>query len=135
MIMAGETKSSVLIVEDDEFISMIYEKKLSMEGYDVRVAKNGEEALSMMREREPDLAFLDILMPVKDGLETLREMRADTKLRGIKVVMLSNLSQDEEKNWAKSLGAMDYLVKSNLSVQDLAKKAREYIAGASVVSN
>ena len=133
--MAEEAKGNVLVVEDDEFISMIYEKKLSMEGFDVRVAKNGEEALSMMREREPDLVFLDILMPVKDGLETLREIRTDAKLGGIKVVMLSNLSQEEEKNWAKSLGAIDYLVKSNLSVQDLAKKANEYIASAASVTS
>lgn len=127
---AAVAPASVLVVEDDEFISMIYEKKLSTEGYDVRVAKDGEEALRMMRERRPDLVLLDILMPVKDGLETLREMRKDGELGGIKVVILSNLSQEEEKNWAKSLGAMDYLVKSNLSVQDLAKKTREYVTGA-----
>lgn len=117
----------ILVVEDDEFISSIYEKKLSMEGYAVRLAGNGEEALQMMRERHPDVVLLDIIMPVKDGLETLREMRADAALKDIRVAVLSNLSDEREVGFAKELGAVDYLVKADVSVQELAKKVSSYI--------
>lgn len=117
---------SVLVVEDDEFISSIYEKKLIVEGYDVRLAKDGEEALKMMREARPDVVLLDLLMPVKGGVETLVEMRADERLKDIRVAVLSNLSDDEEMDRTKELGVVEYLVKANLSVQELADKVASY---------
>jgi DNA-binding response OmpR family regulator len=126
--MSEEKKGNLLVVEDDEFISAIYSKKLSLEGYAVRLAENGERALSMMREEKPDLVLLDIIMPVKDGFETLREMRADEKLRDIKVVVLSNLSEDKEMSQTRELGAIDYLVKANIAVSDLSAKVAGYLA-------
>ncbi len=126
--MSEEKKGNLLVVEDDEFISAIYSKKLSLEGYTVRLAENGERALSMMREEKPDLVLLDIIMPVKDGFETLREMRADEKLRDIKVVVLSNLSEDKEMSQTRELGAIDYLVKANIAVSDLSAKVVGYLA-------
>lgn len=126
--MTEEKKGKLLVVEDDEFISAIYAKKLSMEGYDVRLAENGEKALAMMREDRPDLVLLDIIMPVKDGMETLREMRADEKLRDIKVAVLSNLSEDKELSQTRELGAIDYLVKANIAVSDLSAKVAGYLA-------
>lgn len=125
--MTEEKKGNLLVVEDDEFISAIYSKKLSLEGYSVRLAENGEKALAMMREERPDLVLLDIIMPIKDGFETLREMRADEKLRDIRVVVLSNLSEDKEMSQTRELGAIDYLVKANIAVSDLSAKVEEYL--------
>jgi DNA-binding response OmpR family regulator len=121
------TKGNVLVVEDDEFISAIYEKKLTTEGYSVRLAKNGEEALRMMREERPDVVLLDIIMPIMDGFDTLTEMRADEHLKDIRVAVLSNLSDDREMGRMKDLHAIDYLVKANVSVQELAGKVASYI--------
>jgi DNA-binding response OmpR family regulator len=126
--MAEEKKRKLLVVEDDEFISAIYAKKLSMEGYDVRLAENGEKALSMMIEEKPDLVLLDIIMPVMDGFETLKRIRADEKLRGVKVAVLSNLSEDKEMSQTRELGAIDYLVKANISVADLSTRVAGYLA-------
>lgn len=126
--MTEEKKGKLLVVEDDEFISAIYAKKLSMEGYGVRLAENGEKALSMMREEKPDLVLLDIIMPVMDGFETLRQIRADEKLRDIKVAVLSNLSEDKEMSQTRELGAVDYIVKANISVADLSAKVAGYLA-------
>ncbi|NTV55045.1 MAG: response regulator [Candidatus Moranbacteria bacterium] len=123
----ASTKGNVLVVEDDEFISAIYEKKLTTEGYSVRLAKNGEEALRMMREERPDVVLLDIIMPIKDGFDTLTEMRADEHLKDIRVAVLSNLSDDREMGRMKELHAIDYLVKANVSVQELAGKVAAYI--------
>ena len=126
--MSEGMKGKLLVVEDDEFISAIYAKKLSMEGYGTRVAENGEKALSMMREERPDLVLLDIIMPVMDGFEVLRQMRADEKLRDIRVVVVSNLSDDKEMTQARELGAIDYIVKANISISDLAVKIAGYLA-------
>ncbi|MBP9752003.1 MAG: response regulator [Candidatus Moranbacteria bacterium] len=126
--MAEEKKKKLLVVEDDEFISAIYAKKLSMEGYEVRLAGNGERALSMMNEEKPDLVLLDIIMPIMDGLETLQRIRADEKLRDVKVAVLSNLSEDKDMSRTRELGAIDYLVKANISVADLSTKVAGYLA-------
>lgn len=126
--MTEEKKGKLLVVEDDEFISAIYAKKLSMEGYEVRLAENGEKALSMMHEEKPDLVLLDIIMPVMDGFEALRQIRADEKLRDVKVAVLSNLSEDKEMSQTRELGAVDYLVKANISVADLSTKVAGYLA-------
>jgi DNA-binding response OmpR family regulator len=126
----GETTASsfVLIVEDDEFISAVYLKKLTKEGFDALCVSNGEEALKVMRERRPDLVLLDLIMPIKDGFQTLEEMQKDGKLKDIRVVVLSNLSHDEDVARTKALGALDYIVKANISLEDMVKKVREYIA-------
>jgi len=126
--MAEEKKGNLLIVEDDEFISAIYAKKLSMEGYEVRLAENGEKALAMMREERPDVVLLDLIMPIKDGFETLEEIREDDRLKDMKVAVLSNLSQEEDMRKMKTLGAIDYLVKANVSIADLSAKVAGYIA-------
>lgn len=109
----------ILIVEDDEFISDVYRKKLSMEGFEVALAQDGEEALRLLRNRRPDLVLLDIMIPLKDGFEVLSDLRADPALSDVNVIVLSNLSQSRDMIRAKELGALDYIVKSNISLPDM----------------
>lgn len=117
----------ILIVEDDEFISDVYQKKLSMEGFEVALAKDGEEALRLLRERKPDLVLLDIMIPLKNGFEVLSEMRADPALSDTKVVVLSNLSQAKDMTRAKELGTLDYIVKSNCTLPDMLARIRRQL--------
>ena len=109
----------ILIVEDDEFISDVYRKKLSMEGFEVALAQDGEEALRLLRNRRPDLVLLDIMIPLKDGFEVLSDLRADPALSDVNVIVLSNLSQSRDMIRAKELGALDYIVKSNVALPDM----------------
>ena len=118
----------ILIVEDDEFISTVYKMKLSKDGFDAVCAMNGDEALKIMRERTPDLVLLDLIMPIVDGFQTLEAMRKDEKLKGVKVLVLSNLSHEDDVARTKALGAIDYIVKANISLQDMVKKVRESLA-------
>ena len=123
--MAGEKQASILVAEDDKFLSGVYAKKLAKEGYDVRLAANGEEALKLAREKRPDLILMDLMMPEKDGFEALSEMKADAGLKDIKVIILSNLSQEEDKKRVMDMGAVEYVVKANVSfheVIDIIKK-------------
>lgn len=127
--MTGNTNQPfILIVEDDEFISTVYKMKLSKDGFDAVCAMNGIEALKIMHERTPDLVLLDLIMPIMDGFQTLEAMRKDDKLNKIKVLVLSNLSHEEDVARAKALGALDYIVKANISLQDMVKKVRESLA-------
>lgn len=117
----------ILIIEDDEYISDVYQKKLSLEGFETALARDGEEALRMIRERKPDLVLLDIVIPLKDGFQVLSEIRSDDRLKEIRVLVMSNLSQGKDVARAKELGAVDYMVKSNVSLPDMVKRIRKVV--------
>lgn len=124
----SDTARYILIVEDDEFISDVYMRKLAMEGFEVSLARDGEEALRAIRDRKPDVLLLDIMIPLKDGFQVLSELRADAGLSDIRVVVMSNLSQGKDIAHAKELGALDYIVKSNISLPDMVQRIRKALA-------
>ena len=126
--MTQSTKS-ILLAEDDRFLRRACETKLKQAGFDVRVAVDGEEALTMVHERAPDLLLLDLLMPRRDGLSVLATLRADPKTKGIPVVIMSNSSKDLERQKASSLGVIDYWIKSNLSLQELCDRVTQLLNG------
>lgn len=118
---------TVLLAEDDRFLRRAAETKLRQSGIDVRVAVDGEEALAFARERAPDLMLLDLLMPKRDGLSVLKALKADTATRDIPVVIISNSSKDLEMQSASDLGAVDYWIKSNLSLQELCDRVQRLL--------
>lgn len=120
-------KKYVLVAEDDKFYSKIYKVKLSKEGIDVEVVGNGDELIQAAKKRKPDLILLDLIMPVKDGFAALSELKADPNLKDIKIVVLSNLGQQEDVEKAKALGADNYLIKSDISVTDMVNKVKSYL--------
>ncbi|OGC04389.1 hypothetical protein A2276_08590 [candidate division WOR-1 bacterium RIFOXYA12_FULL_43_27] len=121
-------KKKILIAEDDVFVADIYHTKLTQEGFDVAVAEDGRIAMKKLGEGyAPDLMLLDIMMPRMNGLEVLAEMKKDEKLKNIKVILLSNLSQKEEIKEGMALGAADYLVKSYFTPSEVLKKVNEYL--------
>lgn len=129
--MAEDTKTnpvSLLVVEDDKFYANIYRVKFAKEGFDTRLASDGDEALKMAREKKPSLILLDLIMPRKDGFETLKELKADPELKDIRVVVFSNLSQDEDVKRVMDAGAHDYIVKANISLQDMVSRVKGYLA-------
>ncbi|MBI2853404.1 MAG: response regulator transcription factor [Chloroflexi bacterium] len=105
---AGMNRFRVLLVDDHEKILGFLAVKLKSSGYDVLAAKNGAEALELTRENHPDLMVLDVMMPVKDGFETLKELRTFSP---IPVIVLSVLGDDETKIRGLKLGADDYMAK------------------------
>lgn len=125
---SDDRRKYVLIVEDDEFISDVYQRKLLLEGFEVALAKDGEEALRTIRERRPDLVLLDIMIPLKDGFQVLSELRVDAGLSDIRVVVMSNLSQGKDIAHAKELGALDYIVKSNIALPDMVQRIRKALS-------
>ena len=121
-------KMKVLIVEDDKFLQKVLVTKFMADGFEVRAAADGEEALRQMLPDAPALVVLDLIMPKLNGFEVLSEMRTNPQMKDIPVVVLSNLGQDEDVDRAKQLGAIEFLVKSNLSIQEVVQKIKEAYA-------
>lgn len=123
----NQSKPKIMIVEDDSFVMDIYQTKLSQEGYAVLPAENGAEAIKELEKEVPDLVLLDIIMPYVDGLQVLKKMKADERLKNIPVILLTNLSQKENINEGLGLGAEDYLVKSHFTPSEVLEKIKKYI--------
>jgi CheY-like chemotaxis protein len=105
----------VLLVEDDPSVAQMYKLKLELDGYRVDVASDGEMALEMARDRQPDIVFLDIRLPKLDGLAVLEALRSDPETEPIPVVILSNFNEKELVERGAHLGALDHLIKSQMT--------------------
>lgn len=121
-------KKFILVAEDDSFYGNVFNTKLAKEGFDVVVAENGKKALEVARDRTPHLILLDLVMPEMDGFETLQTLKADDNLKRVPVIVLSNLGQDSDIDKAKQLGAKDYFIKSNVSIQKVVEIVKANLA-------
>jgi len=117
----------ILIVEDEEIMINLLQKKLEKEGYEVFVTRDGEEGLKVMREIRPDLVLLDIIMPKKGGFEVLEEMMKDPDLKKISVIVISNSGQPVELDKAQKMGARDWLIKTEFDPQEVIGKVVKLI--------
>lgn len=119
---------SIIVVEDESFLSKVLAERLEDEGFGrIDVAGNGEEALAKIKQHKPDIVLLDMILPKMNGFEVLEIMQADNALKKIPVLVLSNLGQDQDIEQAKKLGARDYIVKSNFSLQKVVEKIMSVI--------
>jgi CheY-like chemotaxis protein len=121
------TGRRILLVEDDRFLRRACETSLRQRGFSVAV--DGEDALDKVREVPPDLILLDLLMPRMTGIEVLRTLRAQEPTRGIPVLILSNSSREQDAEEIRTLGISDYLVKANLSLQELGDRVTRLLGG------
>jgi len=103
----------ILIIEDDEFLLRMYTTKLTMEGYKVISASDGEKGLRLAIKEQPDLILLDLLLPKKDGFEVLKDLKAKVETKGIPVLVLTNLGQKQDIDRCFALGVTDYLIKAH----------------------
>ncbi|HBH00655.1 MAG TPA: hypothetical protein DDZ42_01860 [Candidatus Rokubacteria bacterium] len=124
------TGKRILLVEDDRFLRRACEASLRQRGFGVLVATDGEEGLRLARAEHPDLVLLDMLMPKLSGLEVLRALRQDEATRAMRVMILSNSSREQDVAEATALGVVSYLVKSNLSLQQLGTLVEQALGGS-----
>lgn len=125
--MPTAKKNKILVVEDETFLVKIYSVKLKKEGFDVSIATDGEEAVKLAAEVKPDLILLDLILPKLNGFEALERIRQNPINKSTPVLVLSNLGQEEDIKRAESLGATDYLVKANFSIQDIVAKIKQVL--------
>ena len=120
-------KKKILLVEDDTALSAVYRSRLEIEGFDVRGANNGEDALSATVEYRPDLILLDVMMPKISGFDVLDILRNTPETANVRIIMLTALSQPKDRERAESLGVDDYLVKSQVVIGDVVARVKHHL--------
>lgn len=121
-------KKKILFVEDDDALASVYITRLQAEGFDVKRVPNGEDALTATLQYRPDLILLDVMMPKVSGFDVLDILRNTPEVGNVKIVMLTALSQDSDKQRAAQLGVDDYLVKSQVVIADVVDRIKRHLA-------
>ncbi|MEI7838608.1 MAG: response regulator [bacterium] len=119
--------AKVMLVEDDNNLREIYQARLSAEGYQLLSAKDGEEALAIAVKEKPDLIICDVMMPKVSGFEMLDILRSTQGIQNTRVIVMTALSQAEDKAKAEKLGADLYLVKSQVTLEDMARSVKNLL--------
>lgn len=117
----------ILLVEDDDSLANVYLARLEVEGFQVKRVPNGEDALASAVEFKPDLVLLDVMMPKVSGFDVLDILRNTPETANLKIVMLTALSQENDKARADQLGADDYLVKSQVVIADVIERIKHHL--------
>ncbi len=109
----------ILIIEDDSFLQGLEVSKLRKDNYEVIIASTGEEGMTKINEPDIDLILLDLVLPKFDGFEILKKVRETENLKNLPVIVFSNLSEDKDIKRASELGATDFMIKSNFTLDEL----------------
>lgn len=118
---------TILLVEDDDRLANVYETRLQAEGFTTKRVANGEDALATAVQLKPDLILLDVMMPKVSGFDVLDILRNTPETANVKVIMLTALSQDSDRERANSLGVDDYLIKSQVVIADVVAKVKQHL--------
>jgi two-component system alkaline phosphatase synthesis response regulator PhoP len=123
----------LFLAEDDPLMSRMYERAFKASGFELKIAFDGEEAMNTLKlmDPKPAIALLDVMMPKKSGFDVLRMMKEDANLKGIPVILLTNLAGQQDAEKGLELGAVLYLVKSQYSPKEVVDKVKEISAGYS----
>lgn len=119
----------ILIVEDDVLLSKMYSSIFASGNYEVQTAVNGQDGLDQARATKPDLILLDIMMPKLNGIEVLRQLKSDPELKAVPVVILTNLAGDSDVQTALKMGAVRYIIKSELKPKEVEEIVRGIATG------
>ena len=119
--------AKILLVEDDQSLREIYGIRLTAEGYEIVPAGDGEEALAVAVRERPDLIISDVMMPKISGFDMLDILRSTPETKDIKVIMMTALSSDDQRERGESLGADRFLVKSQVGIEDVVNAVHEVL--------
>lgn len=123
--MEADTKT-ILIVDDDMVLQNMYSKRLIAEGFNIFTAADGQEAYDIFNKEKIDLILTDIMMPRVSGMEFAEKVRKSTKGKKIPIIAWSNLTSEEEKKHAESIGVNEYLVKGSLTLDLVSETIKKY---------
>jgi DNA-binding response OmpR family regulator len=126
-IISIHMPKKIFILEDESFYAKILTTKFQIDGYEVKVFENGQHLLESVDQESPDLLIIDLLTPIMDGFQTLEELQKRESLKDIPKIVLSNLSQPEDVKRTKELGAIDHLVKTEMSIHELVEKIKIHV--------
>jgi DNA-binding response OmpR family regulator len=115
----------VLIVEDEEALRKVLQEKIQDSGFEAYAAKDGDEGWNMAKSKNPDIILLDLVLPKRSGFDVLGMLKQDPELKDIPVIVLSNLSEDENLKKALAMGAEDYFVKVQHPINEIVEKIKD----------
>ncbi len=121
-------KQKILLVEDDTYTRDIYREILEEAGFEVSVAVDGQEGLTKLKEGNYSLVLLDVMMPKMDGISVLKALKEDKSPKNGRIILLTNLGHDSVIKEAVSLGASDFMVKSDLNPDQLVEKVKSFLS-------
>ena len=124
------TQKKILLVEDDDSLANVYTTRLEAEGFSIQRVPNGEDALAAAVSYHPDLILLDVMMPKVSGFDVLDILRNSPDTANCKVIMLTALSQESDKQRAEELGVDDYMVKSQVVIADVVDRIKHHLGVA-----
>jgi two-component system, OmpR family, phosphate regulon response regulator PhoB len=122
-----DRKPKILLVEDDMGLASVYKARLEAEGFEIEHCNDGEQALTSAIKYRPDLIILDVMMPKISGFDVLDILHNTPETMNIKVVMLTALAQPKDVEKAKTLGADDYLIKSQVVIADVIERIKHHL--------
>jgi CheY-like chemotaxis protein len=125
--------AKIMLVEDDAILVEMYQAKFELEGHEIVVAGNGQECLDLLVDYQPDIILLDILMPKLNGFHVLKEIKKHPHMRGIPVILLTNLGEaevDMNQELARALGVTDYLIKSHHTPDEVVTKVMQALGSS-----
>lgn len=126
--------TKILLVEDDVNLRDIYFARFQADGYELAVASNGEEALAIAVKEKPDLILLDVMMPRISGFDVLDILRSTPETKQTKVIMMTALSEQTDKDRGKALGVDEYLVKSQVTLEDVVATVKKVLGTGATTS-
>jgi len=130
--MTEEKRQKVMIVDDDKFLLDMYTMKFSESGFEPISAYGSVDAMNKLKDGvSPDLVLLDVVMPTMDGFEFLQKVKEENLAPDAKIVILSNLGQEEDIEKGKKLGAAGYIVKADATPSEVVKMAKDILANGS----
>src|SRR3972149_3657922 len=122
------SKGKILLIEDDATLSGMYQKKFTKDGFEVVTAYDGQDGLKKTSSEKPDLVLLDIMLPKLDGLAVFKKMRSQTETFNTPVILLTNFGQEDTVMECFKLGAVDYLLKADVTPQQVVEKVEKFLA-------
>jgi CheY-like chemotaxis protein len=127
--LPGTVATRLLLIEDDNLLRKAAEFVLRKRGFEVLTAADGESGIEQARAHQPSLVLCDLIMPKMQGFEVIEHLKADPRTAGIPVIVMSNLGQESDVQRAMDAGAIAYVVKSNVALQELADRVRSVLDG------
>jgi len=121
------SNTTILLIEDDDFLASMYQTKLELENYKVLVANDGEKGLALIKKNQLDLILLDVVLPKINGFEILKQVQKNKILNKIPIILLTNLSQKEDIKKGFNLGAKDYLIKAHFMPSEVINKIKKIL--------
>lgn len=122
-----DKKLKIISIEDDKYLSSSLKLWLEINNFEVIVAYDGKEGIEKIKAEKPNLVLLDLMLPIMDGFQVLEEMKKDSEMKSIPVLLLSNLSQNPDIQKAKEMGVSDYLVKADVSMKDIVEHVKKIL--------